>query len=175
LRESVTALVEAIIGRRLDYHALYPCTVMRQAADGTLDLLPDDARIRGSGCQGVRIRHGLPGFECTVPVSTRVLLGFEAGDPKRPYAALWDVGNVTEVVFDSGTKEVGRVDDAVGRLYFDNTAWTANVLAGAMAAPHLYYYNGTAWVGVLYGAGPPPLPTSGTGMQITEGNTKLLA
>jgi hypothetical protein len=171
LRESITALVEAIIGRRLDYHALYPCTVMRQAADGTLDLVPDDARVRGSGCQGIRIRHGLPGFECTVPVSTRVLLGFEAGDPKRPYAMAWDVGSVTTVTFDSGTEDVARTGDSAGEFYVD----TAQL---ALGLPHLWYRSprGTGiWALVLGGVVPPVLATPGTAVVIDEGNSKLLA
>jgi len=173
LRESVAALVEAIIGRRLDYHALYPSTIMRQAANGTLDLLPDDERMRGTGCQGIRLRHGLPGYTCTVPVATRALLGFEAGDPKRPYAALWDAGNVTEVVFDGGTEDVARTGDSAGEFYVDVTA-----LALPVSAPHLYYRSprGTGlWMLVLSGPGPPAGAVPGTAVEIDEGNPKLKA
>ena len=175
LRDSVAALVEAIIGKRLDYHAMYPSSVMRQAADGSLDLLPDDERMRGTGCQGIRLRHGLPGFTCTVPVATRVLLGFEAGDPKRPFAALWDAGAVTEIVFDAGTEDVARTSDTVGELYIDSTQWAANVLAGTIVLPHLYYLSGGAWVPVIYGAGPPLAPGVGTSLVIDSGNPKLKA
>ena len=113
LLEAINAIVESTVGRKLDYHALYPCTVATQAADYTLDLIPDDERVRGSGTSGIKLRHGLPGFVATVPTGARVLMGFEAGDPKRPYAMAWDVGSVTSVTFDGGTKSVGRIDDHV--------------------------------------------------------------
>jgi len=171
LRESVAALVEAIIGRRLDYHALYPSTVMRQAANGTLDLLPDDERMRGTGCQGIRLRHGLPGYTCTVPVATRVLLGFEAGDPKRPHAALWDAGAVTTITFDGGTEDVARTGDSAGEFIVDTVAL-------GIGAPHLYYRSPRVtgiWTLVLTSPGPPIPLAPGTAVEIDEGNPKLKA
>lgn len=171
LYDAVAALVEAIIGRRLDYHALYPSTVLRQAADGTLDLLPDDERMRGTGCQGIRIRHGLPGYTCTVPVATRVLLGFEAGDPKRPYAALWDAGAVTTITFDGGTEDVARTNDTTdnGELYID--------VAAAPLLVHYYRQPGGPWLPVTTGVGPPIPPGIGSPVVgvIDSGNPKLKA
>ena len=76
---------------------LYMAEVVRQAADGTLDLMPDDDRLRSQGLQSVPIRHGLPGVTVEVPNGERVLLGFDAGDPSKPYAALWHEGQVTRV------------------------------------------------------------------------------
>ena len=96
LRGSLERLVRWIT-RDTIYLTLYSATVVRQAADGTLDLLPDDIRLQSSGLQGVPIRHGLPGVTVTVPANERVLLGFESGDPARPYAALWHAGQVTSV------------------------------------------------------------------------------
>lgn len=170
LRESLEAIVEALVGRRLDYHALYPCTVASQASDGTLDLLPDDARIRGTGTSGIKLRHGLPGFTCTVPAGARVLMGFEAGDPKRPYAVAWDVGSVTSVTFDGGTEDMARTGDTAGELY-------VQVVAGI---PVLWYrsdeYLAGAWTAVASGgATPPALPGMGTPVTIDSGNTKLKA
>lgn len=113
LRESLEAIIEALIGRRLDYHALYPCTVASQASDGTLDLLPDDARIRGTGTSGIKIRHGLPGTTVEVGAGTRVLMGFEAGDPSRPYAALWEAGDVDGIDIADAVAEVLRNGEIV--------------------------------------------------------------
>src|SRR5512133_210126 len=90
LLEAIRALVDACVGQRLDYQALYPCTVVAQDGLGRLDLLPDDAKIRGTGFQGVPILSGLPGFVSTVAPGARVLLGFRGGDPQRPFAALWE-------------------------------------------------------------------------------------
>lgn len=83
---------------------LYPSTVQGQAADGTLDLLPDDLDLRGAGgLQAVEIRHGLPGFTVEVNVGTQVLLGFEGGgDQRKPYAALWKPNNVKRIRFNGG-------------------------------------------------------------------------
>jgi hypothetical protein len=76
---------------------LYTAEVVRQAADGTLDLMPADDRLRSQGLQSVPIRHGLPGVTVEVPNGELVLLGFDAGDPSKPYAALWHEGQVTKV------------------------------------------------------------------------------
>jgi hypothetical protein len=154
---------------------LYPCSVATQAGDGTLDLIPDDERIKGTGLSGIKIRYGQPGWTATVPANTRVLLGFEAGDPKRPYAALWDAGAVTTLTFDSGTEDMARTNDSVGELYIDSVQWAANVLAGTIVAPHLYYYQAGAWVPVATGIIPPVAPGVGTTLLIDSGNTKLKA
>ena len=53
----------------------------------------------------------------TVRVTTgaRVLLGFEAGDPARPVATLWESGSVTELVVNGATTGAARVGDSVAR------------------------------------------------------------
>lgn len=79
------------------FQSTYTAEVVSQAADGTLDLLPDDDRLRAQGLQAVPIRHGLPGVEVEVPAGERVLLAFDGGDPAKPYASLWHEGQVTAV------------------------------------------------------------------------------
>lgn len=90
---------------RIDYLALYPSKVYSQAADKTLQVFPDNPKIPKMA--GVVLRTPFP--QCTVEVAagTRVLLGFEAGDPSKPYCSLWEgsTGEVTLVV-------VGSSDDA---------------------------------------------------------------
>lgn len=110
-REALERFVRWVM-RDTRYHALYPATVERQDANGLLDLTPDDDAIRGTGLGAVPIRHGLPGFTVKVAKGARVLLGFEAGDPKRPYAALWEPGSVIEISFNGGTKPVARRGDS---------------------------------------------------------------
>lgn len=99
LRAALDALIRWST-REQPYLRLYPATVRAQAADGTLDLEPDDAAIRGTGLSGVPIRHGIPGVTVEISSGQRVLLGFEAGDPRRPYAALWRT---------SGTAKLGSL------------------------------------------------------------------
>lgn len=109
--EAIKALIRKLTGH-YRYHGLYPSTVLAQAADGTVDVLPDDEAVRGDGgLQGVKLRHGQAGFTQKVPAGARVLLGFEAGDPRKPYVALWEPGSVTETVYDNGTQAVARVGD----------------------------------------------------------------
>jgi hypothetical protein len=114
-------LVRAFMGD-VTYHKHYPCSV--QGQDGmTLDLLPDDEAIRGpGGLQGVPIRHGLPGVSVMVKPGARVLLGFEAGDPRKPYASLWesDPGVVLAVMLPGDKRPIARKGDSV--LVFINPA-----------------------------------------------------
>jgi hypothetical protein len=93
LRGSLEKLVRWITRDTL-FLGQYAAQVISQAADGSLDLLPSDGRLRAAGLQAVPIRHGLPGVRVTVPPGETVLLGFENGDPRSPYAALWHSGQV---------------------------------------------------------------------------------
>jgi hypothetical protein len=95
------------------YHALYPCTVERQDGWGPLELTPDDGSMRGEGLGAVQIFHGVPGLEVRVQPGARVLLGFRAGDPKRPYAALWEKATIIEMRFAGGEKPIARAGDSV--------------------------------------------------------------
>jgi hypothetical protein len=100
--DAIKRLIRSLTGHYA-YLGLFPCSVQAQAADGTLDLLPDDLSIRGpGGLQGVKIRHGLPGFTVEVATGSRVMLGFDQGDRTKPYATLWDAGSVKRVVFNGG-------------------------------------------------------------------------
>lgn len=110
--DALRAIIEGLVGSRLDRLALYPARVVAQSADKTrLDLQPDDARI--PPCAGVPIRHGLPGVTVTVAAGARVLLGYAAGDPMQPYAALWEAGSVVSLSVNGGSTRVARVGDTV--------------------------------------------------------------
>lgn len=96
LRHALERVIRWVMRDTL-FLGLYTAEVVRQAGDGTLDLMPDDDRLRSQGLQSVPIRHGLPGVTVEVPAGERVLLGFDSGDPSKPYAALWHEGQVTRV------------------------------------------------------------------------------
>lgn len=124
LLDDLRRLVTAFVGRRMDHLALYPCRVVQQRADGTLDLEPESSTV--PSCQGVPIRHGLPGVTVEVAAGERVLLGYEGGDPSRPYAALWTAGSVTKITINGGTTRVAREGDDVQRSA-DFATWCQSV------------------------------------------------
>ncbi len=104
IAEPLRRFVLSILGSKLDYHALYPCTVVVQNTNDTLALLPDDERVKGFGLDGVPIKTGIPGVTVKVLPEARVLLGFEAADPARPYAALWTGEGLSEIVVTATVK-----------------------------------------------------------------------
>lgn len=126
LLDELRRLVTTFIGRRLDHLALYPAIVVQQRADGTLDLTPENNTV--PSCQGVPIRSGVLGVTVEVPAGRRVLLGYAGGDPSRPYAALWEEGDVTYAKVNGGSRHAARKDDATD----DGTwTWTATPHAGS--------------------------------------------
>lgn len=187
IAEPLKAFIEAMVGRRLDYYALYPCSVVSQSGN-ELEVVPDDARVKGFGLGSIPIKVGLPGYEVEVPEGARVLLGFEAGDPKRPYCAIWESAtDVDQLTFDSGSEDVARTNDDVdaGYLVFHYEIATG-YLYGDPAHQPLYFPGGpigqaaaTAAKNAIDQASPPAL-TDGLLISlnqgiITSGNTKLKA
>lgn len=120
----------APLWRRLSYQALHPARVVAQAADGSLELVADDPDLMLP--PGVPIRYGLPGVRAVVPAGARVLVTFERGDPARPVATLWELGDVTSLAANASTRRVARTDDTAncGTLYFS----AAGTLVGYAAA-----------------------------------------
>lgn len=101
LKGAVADLVRQFTGHT-DYHALYPAEVRAQNEDKTLELRPDSAKL--PGFSRVAIRHGLPGVTVTVKQGARVLLGFEGGNPEKPYAALWTADSLDTLTVEAETK-----------------------------------------------------------------------
>jgi hypothetical protein len=84
----------------IDALALYPCRVLAQNADGSLELQPDSDRL--PGYSNVPLRLGLPGCSATVAAGARVLLGFENGEPSSPVAMLWGPASATALQLGDG-------------------------------------------------------------------------
>lgn len=127
---ALAAAVERIM-RRVDYHALYPSRVVTQHADGSLDLVPDSTRV--PSCQAVPVRT-LRGLSVEVAAGARVLLGYEEGDPARPYAALWEPGVVTVLRVNGSTTRAAREGDDVSASAA-LSAWMASVTAKVNGLP----------------------------------------
>lgn len=110
LKKSLRVLVREA---RIDYLALYPARVLLDHGNMQLDLEPDDARL--PLLVRVPLRVFLPGAYVKVQAGSRVLLGFEAGDPAKPVAYLWEAGGtiIVEVTTVAGRKV--RLDDETGK------------------------------------------------------------
>lgn len=122
VKAGLLRLVEDMLSRA-DFHALYPCTVVAQNADNTLELQPDSTKI--PPLSNVRIRLGIPGAVATVAAGARVLLTFEAGNPKAPVATLWDTGTLVALSLNGGTMGLAKAD------HTHTLAITAGQLQGA--------------------------------------------
>lgn len=145
--------------RDATYLGQYVCEVQGQDADGLLALLPDDAKVRGNGLGAVPIRHGLPGCKVFVKSGARVLLGWENGDPAKPFASLWsdDQDVVQHVELPGDKRPVARKGDPV--IVFINPL-VPIVMNGTV--------GGAPFVGTIQ------ITTPVNGM-IQEGNPKVLA
>jgi hypothetical protein len=84
----------------VDYHALYPAKVVSQSGQ-TVDVFTDDPRF--GSITGVPIRTFAPSVEIVVAPNARVAIGFEAGDPEKPYAAWWEAGSLTSIAIAGDT------------------------------------------------------------------------
>jgi hypothetical protein len=101
---SPAAAMSAFLGpieKRIRYSRSYSARVVKQNANGTMQILPDDPTFKGSGLDQVKIRLGVPGT-VTVPKGARVELVFEDGDPQKPIATAFHDGSLTELSLGSG-------------------------------------------------------------------------
>lgn len=84
VRGAIDRLVERSASR-VDLLARYEARVVRQSpVDDSLELVPEDTRI--PPLSDVPLRVPMPGCRILVAGGARVLLGWERGDPTRPYA-----------------------------------------------------------------------------------------
>ena len=82
----------------VDYLALYPCKVLAQNGDGSLELQPDSTKIAGQS--KVPLFIGVPGVTVQV-TGGRVLLGFQSGDPSLPFAICFSQTTLTTITIKS--------------------------------------------------------------------------
>ena len=103
LKGALEGIVRTAVAQH-DFYAEYSCKVVSQDGDGNLDLEPDDPRI--PGMQGIPIRYGIPGVTVKVSGGARVHVGWENGDPKKPYAAIWEPSSLLSLTVTAATKIV---------------------------------------------------------------------
>lgn len=71
------------------YASMYRAKVLAQDDDSDLvDLRPDDPRI--PDMRKVQLRHGIPGLRVSVAMGSYLLVGWDDGQPNKPFAALWN-------------------------------------------------------------------------------------
>lgn len=135
--EGTFAGVLARVARAATKHTIYfgqfTARVVLQAADGTLEIVPEDARIPPQ--VGVRMLTP-PGMTFEVERDTRVLLGFENGDPQKPVAQLWHVGDAKSVTIKATSKVI--VDAPSVELGGEGgrpLACIGDVISGALDVP----------------------------------------
>lgn len=111
LRDELGAFVRNALAR-VAYLGVTPGTVRAQAGDGTLDVVLDAGGPLPE-VSGVPVRHGLPGVtSVSVAAGTRVRVGFDDADPRRPFAVLWDAGNATSVTLNGSSRQLARTGDS---------------------------------------------------------------
>jgi CBS-domain-containing membrane protein len=72
----------------------------------------------------------------TVPIGTRVVLGFDAGDPARPVAALWEAGGTaTQIAINGSSTKAARDGEAVNASAALSAWFTQVQLATGVAPP----------------------------------------
>jgi len=151
--EDLTAFVDQVTGSKIDYSRLYPARVIRQSGDGTLEIMPDDQIIRGNGLTGVPLRLGIPGLSVTVPAGGKILLFFEAGDPKRPAAALHPSGASVLSVSLTASTEV--------KITAPSVSITGDIdVLGTVTAIDVKTVTGTSLLKHQHGSTAPGTPTS---------------
>lgn len=167
--------------READYDRPWHCQVINQRADKSLELLPDDERIRGSGIDSVIIVPGIPGCTVEVPAGAGCYIEFAGGDPSRPYVSGWDHETaLTALTLDGGTVAINPSggDTELGDTPANAVARMADVCQISMS---IVVPDPTQGVALTSPAGPvtgtigtAPLPVIAVG-QILTGKANVLA
>jgi hypothetical protein len=99
-----------------DFAKKWPCRVVQQNSDGTVQVLTDDEKMRGRGTDKVRIRVGIPGTRITVSSGARGHLAFDGADPSLPYIDGWESAtdeDKTVITYPGGTRPAAGLGSMV--------------------------------------------------------------
>lgn len=102
LHEGIEAFVKEVM-RGVDYLAIYPCQVITQRLDGTVDIQPDSSKIPPMTSVPLRAPH--PQIKLKIPPASRGNLVFEQGDPQKFAFHSYEMGE--------GGRKVSGVGDQV--------------------------------------------------------------
>jgi hypothetical protein len=149
MKGALLALARAAVPG-IDYLGKYTAKVVKQSGQ-KFDVQPDDDRL--TGLTDVRLRNGIPGLSVQVTPGSYVLVGWENGDPRKPYVSLWDGGeSVTEITIAATMVNVGGTG---GKALVTKDDFDGHVHTG----PSTVCANGAAWTG---STAPPTTPATGT-------------
>ncbi len=160
---SILNKILAGIRRKVDYSRFYRARVSLQNGDGSLQLVPDSALMKGGGLDKVPLRLGIPGATARLKPGARVMLGFNEGSPADPFAALCDEG--TEFVtfdFEGNGAGIARIGDSV-QVFFPAQLPVVGTVTSPVLGP-----NPAPFTGVM------TVATPGFGI-IETGNPKVRA
>ena len=132
---ALIALIKQVVAK-YDYACLWPCTVVSQNADTSLELRPDDAALPGLSSVPI---WSLPGTTVKVAPGARLRVGFDGADPSKPFAALFEPSNLVELQF-GGAQPIARLGDTVATAIPPGFTFTAAINGlispnGAVTAP----------------------------------------
>ncbi len=95
----------------LDFLARYPATVLISRDGNVVDVEPDDKRL--PKFEKISLRVTAPEFEVKVARGTRVLVAFEGGDPRYPFAEQFGAGTLEKLKIAGGGQRAARDGDTV--------------------------------------------------------------
>lgn len=83
------------------WHAPYLAKIVSQNADGTLEVTPTDPSL--PGLSRVPIRLGIPGASVSVKGGSYVIVEFDGGDSRQPYASVYDSSTLDSITITAST------------------------------------------------------------------------
>lgn len=115
--DRLRAALERIVDRRVDQRGLpfafpYSAKVVSQNANGTLELVLDDASM--PKLSGVPYYLGIPGAEVVVTSEARCFVSFANGDARRPFVSHWERDGLSEFVLGPDADSIDIADGTMG-------------------------------------------------------------
>lgn len=104
--------------RAMAYGFCYPCTVLKDWGDMTLDLQPDDSELLPA-LEKISLRLGLPGVRIKLKAGARVWLAFDNAEADKPLCYLFETGQIEKFEMTTGLGQTINVDDDRGQTSDD--------------------------------------------------------
>ena len=190
LKGGLVAFIEGLVRRKTDYLGKYPGLVIAHVAGSRVEVRMDDA-ARWPHPTVVELRGGSAGEELAVELGCKVLVEFEAGDPRKPICRPWSLEglkekktsateklafNAPQTVFNGGTREVALKGDMVtsgGLTTFVQFVIPGSLPGSVPPAPMMTNVPYQAYWMVVDPLGGPPIPMPFLAGQIVSGDPKM--